>query len=134
MFRRFSLSLVVVGAAALLACSSSAKSGSAPTIRDFVLAPTSLKVGVQTELNGTMTVEDVDGDIAGTSGEVTFPDGKIVPIQDVNLSAGNKTSIPVIYKIPQLPVPMAGEYVVSVQARDAEGNQSAKASIKLTAN
>ncbi len=81
-----------------------------------------------------MTVEDPDGDIAGTSGEVTFPDGRIVPIQDVNLSAGSATSIPVIYKIPQLPVPMAGDYTVTVQARDAEGNQSAKVSIKLTAS
>ena len=65
------------------------------------------------QLDGSMTIEDADGDIAGASGEVK--------------------SAPVVYTIPSLPVPVAGEYTVSVQARDHAGNQSAKAVVKLTA-
>ena len=130
---RFSWLVVGMGVASLLACSSSAKSGSAPTIEDFVLSPTALTVGTTPDLNGGMTIKDVDGDIAGASGEVVFPDGKVVPIQDVNLAAGSATSAPVVYKIPSFPATMPGEYTVSVQARDREGNQSAKASLKLTA-
>lgn len=133
MSRRLSLLVVGVAAASLLACSSSSKSGTAPTIRDFTLAPTALTVGTTPDLNGGLTIEDVDGDIAGASGEVLFPDGKVVPIQDVNLQAGSATSTPVSYKIPSFPAAQAGEYTVSVQARDREGNQSLKASVKLTA-
>jgi hypothetical protein len=135
MFRRLAhASVLAVAAASLLACSSSSDSkGSAPTIKDFVLSPTTLTVGQNAKLDGSMTIEDVDGDIAGASGEVTFPDGKVAPIQDVGLSAGNAKSAPVVYTIPSLPVPTAGEYTVSVQARDQAGNQSAKAVVKLTA-
>lgn len=128
------LPFFVVAAASLLACTStSSNGGSAPTITEFTLTPTTLTVGKTTEVNGSMTIEDVDGDIAGVSGEVVFPDGKAVPVQDVNLATGSAKKAPVLYKIPALPVPLAGQYTVSVQARDHEGNQSAKASFKLTA-
>jgi hypothetical protein len=131
MVRRFPFLMVTV--ASLLACSSDADSGSAPVVKDFTLTPTDLTVGKTTEINGRMTIEDADGDIAGASGEVVFPDGKVVPIQDVSLAAGSAKSIPVDYKIPALPVPLAGDYTVSVRARDQKGNQSAKASFKLIA-
>lgn len=133
---RLSLPVFVVAAASLLACSSSSSEsakGSAPTIKDFTLSPTDLTVGKTVEVGGTMTIEDVDGDIAGASGDVLFPDGKVVPVQDVNLAAGSAKTAPVQYKIPQFPAPLAGEYIVSVQARDRAGNVSAKASVKLTA-
>ena len=75
--RRLSLSLVAVAAASLLACSSSSSSSapttSAPTIKDFTLAPATLTVGTTVEVSGTMTIEDADGDIAGASGDVLFP-------------------------------------------------------------
>ncbi|CAN5924816.1 hypothetical protein BH11MYX4_BH11MYX4_44920 [soil metagenome] len=130
----FTSALYVVAAGSLLACSSSSDSkGAAPTITNFVLTPTTLTVGQNAKLDGSMTIEDADGDIAGASGEVLFPDGKIAPIQDVSLSAGTAKSAPVVYTIPSLPVPIAGEYTVSVQARDHAGNQSAKAVVKLTA-
>jgi hypothetical protein len=133
MFRRSHLPLLAVVAASLLACSSSSENGAAPNIKDFVLTPTTFPVGKTVEINGSMTIEDADGDIAGASGDVLQPDGVRLPIQDVNLAAGNAKSAPVVYKIPALPVPVAGNYIVSVQARDAKGNQSAKASFTLTA-
>src|SRR3954471_17895934 len=78
--RSLLLPVVLVAAASLLACSSSSSKGSAPTIKDFVLTPTDLTVGKTTELNGTMTIEDVDGDIAGASGIVIQPGGQQLAI------------------------------------------------------
>jgi hypothetical protein len=133
MFRRLLLPSFAVVAASLLACSSSSKSGTAPVVKDVVLTPTALTVGKTAEINGSMTIDDVDGDIAGASGDVLQPDGIRLPIQDVNLAAGSLKTVPVVYKIPALPVPVAGDYIVSVQARDHEGNQSAKVSFTLNA-
>jgi hypothetical protein len=146
LFMSRGLSFLPLAAAALFGCSSGVASTgpdggtganppntSAPTIKDFVLTPTTLTVGKTAEVGGGMTIEDLDGDIAGASGDVLFPDGKVVPIQEVKLTAGSAKSVPVVYRIPALPVPLAGDYVVSVQASDVAGNLSAKATFKLTA-
>lgn len=120
-------------AASLVSCSSSDKSGSPPTIKDFVLTPTTLVVGKTVGLDGSVTVEDPDGDIVGISGDIHFPSGTVVPTQDLTVAVGDAKSAPLKYTIPNLPVPQPGAYVVSIQARDREGHLSAKASVTLTA-
>jgi hypothetical protein len=121
-------------ATTLLACASSSDSakGSAPTISNFVLTPTALKAGATTEVSGSMNIEDADGDLAEGTGELTAPDGTITPTQPVNLSSSAK-QVQVLYKIPALPTPVAGDYVVSIQAKDKAGNVSAKVSVTFTA-
>lgn len=133
MVRRFFLPLLVTAAASLFACSSSSSGGAAPTVKDLILSPTTVDVNKATELNGSCTIDDPDGDIAGLSGEILFPDGHVVPLADMNLGAGNAKIAAVVMKVPSLTLPLAGEYTVSVYARDAAGNQSTKVPLKLTA-
>lgn len=130
--RTSSLCLIAcLASGAAIGCSNSSD-GTAPTIKDFTLMPTALTVGTTTALTGSMTIEDPDGDISGLSGNVTFPDKTVHPLQDNGL-ASNATSIEVPFTIPQLPVTAAGDYVVTVQARDGAGNQSEPVSVTLTA-
>lgn len=117
----------------VLGCSSSSSNGSPPTVKDLVLSPTTIDVNKPTDLNGSCTIEDPDGDIAGLSGELSFPDGHVVPLADMNLAAGSAKSAPVVIKIPSLTLPAVGEYTLSVYARDQAGNHSAKLPLKLTA-
>lgn len=117
---------------ATAACSSD-DGGSAPTIKDFTMTPATLETGKTQQVTGTFTVEDVDGDIAGGSGTITLPSGQVAALTDVTIPAGDKTSFVVQLVIPQLPATTAGNYVVSIQARDKAGNQSAPATFTLTA-
>ena len=121
--------LALSGAA--MGCSSSSD-GSAPTIKNFALAPTALTVGTTVSPTGTLTIEDPDGDISGLSGNVTFPDKSVHPIADQGVTT-SLTTLPAQLTIKDLPITAAGDYVVTVQARDQAGNQSAPASVTLTA-
>lgn len=94
--------------------------------------PTALTVGTTPALTGSITIEDPDGDISGVSGNITFPDNTVHPLTDQGV-ASNQTTITASFTIPQLPVQSAGNYVVTVQARDAAGNQSTPATVTLTA-
>ncbi|MDB4940695.1 MAG: hypothetical protein JWP97_229 [Labilithrix sp.] len=114
------------------ACGSSDE-GSAPTIKDFTMTPATLETGKSQQVIGTFTVEDPDGDIAGGSGDITFPNGQVLPLSDVTLAGGDATSIPVRLTIPTLTATDPGAYVVAIQARDRAGNQSARTSFTLTA-
>jgi hypothetical protein len=130
-----SVAVVVLAFASLLGCASSSGSsgqGAPPTISNFVLTPTTLPAGKATEVSGSMTIEDPDGDLAEATGELLGPDGKVTPTSPVNLSSSAK-AVQVLYKIPALPTPVAGDYVITVQAKDHEGNLSAKVSVTLTA-
>ena len=117
------------------ACASSSGNGSpgtAPVISDFTLTPAALSVGKTTEVNGTMKIDDPDGDLASASGSLRSPDGSEAQIQPVNLS-GSAMSVEIQFKIPALPTPTAGDYVVTVEATDHAGNTSNKATFTLTA-
>lgn len=127
--------LALATSVVVTACASSSGSGStgtAPVISDFTLAPATLSVGKTTEVDGTMKIDDPDGDLATASGDLHSPDGSDVQIQPVNLS-GSAMSVQIAFKIPALPTPTAGDYVVTVQASDHAGNKSNKATFTLTA-
>ncbi len=79
-----------------------------------------------------MKIDDPDGDLASASGTLRSPDGSEAQIQPVNLS-GSAMSVQIQFKIPALPTPTAGDYVVTVQATDHAGNTSNKAAFTLTA-
>ena len=127
--------LALATSVVVTACASSSGSGStgtAPVISDFTLTPAALSVGKTTEVDGTMKIDDPDGDLASASGSLHSPDGSEAQIQPVNLT-GSATSVEIQFKIPALPTPTAGDYVVTVQATDHAGNTSNKATFTLTA-
>lgn len=133
MSRRFLLPLVMTAAASLFACSSSSSTNAPPEVRDFTLTPTTLEVNKATALTGGCTINDPEGDIVGLSGELIFPDGHAVPISDQPLAAGSAKTVPVQIKVPSLTLPAAGDYTVSVYAKDSAGNRSPRVTLKLTA-
>lgn len=127
------LALACLAYLACLSCSSSSTTGTAPTITSFVLGTTTLIAGTTSAVDGTVTIEDPDGDIQGLSGEVVYPDGGRVPTQDVSYAAGDAKKLDVTFHIAKLEATALGDYLVTVQARDQQGNQSAKVSATLTA-
>lgn len=139
MIRFASTSIALVLACA--ACSSSsggssgeADKGDAPVAKDFALSPANVAVGKAQVLMGNITLEDADGDLATLYNQVRPPDGSTQPISESSLSAladKKAATVPMQLSMPALPV--AGDYVVSVWAKDKAGNESAKVTMTITA-
>lgn len=127
----FAFPFAVLVTSSLLACSSEESKGAAPTIRDFTLAPTTVEAGKATILEGEVTVEDADGDIAGLSARLMLPDGTAKDLQPNDVAAGSATTAPIKLQA-QLALP-PGDYTLLVWARDRAGNESAKLQQALTA-
>lgn len=139
---RFSLSsfplFVIAGSLALtstLGCSSTddGASGAPPTLKDLVLQSTTVDVGKQSTIAGTVTIEDADGDIDSLLAEITPPGGaaQSLPPSKVANAAG-VTSAPVQLGV-VLVLPAAGDYKLAVWAKDTAGHESAKIVQTLTA-
>lgn len=111
-------------ALALAACTSSSDdAGAAPTLRDFSLTTTTLTVGKAAVLDGLITVDDSDGDIAGLSSEIALPSGTTQTLPQANVAAGSAETVPIQLK-GQPSLPVAGKYTLRVSARGNAGNES----------
>ena len=119
----------------LSACSSSddGASGSAPVVSAFTLDPTEVEANKGATLDGTVTFEDADGDLASTEGEIRSGGKKAgtIPAQSLSSFKGKtEAEMPFKLTMPGLP---AGEYEIVVWAVDAAGHTSEEKAVTLTA-
>jgi hypothetical protein len=79
-------------------------------------------------------LDDADGDLAALVNQITPPDGATQPTSETSISqlgAVTTASVPFQLSLPALPT--AGDYTVTIWARDRAGHDSAKLSAKVTA-
>lgn len=106
--------------------------GTAPVLSELVMNG-DLKgtVGQMLTLNGTMTVEDDEGDVANLLIEVVLPNGMAqdLPANHAGAPAGaTEVSIQVLMA---LQPPVAGTYTVNVRMDDDKGNISEPLSFEI---
>lgn len=137
MIRLASTSIALVLACS--ACSSSAErdeadKGAAPSVSDFKLGPAGVTVGTPQLLLGSISLADADGDLAVLVNQVVPPDGSTQPTQETSLTPlGDKKEAKLPMRLSMPALPQAGAYQVMVWARDKAGNESAKATVTITA-
>lgn len=137
MIRFASASIALVLACA--GCSSSgdggdADKGVAPSVSDFKLGPAGVPVGTPQLLMGSINLADADGDLAVLVNQVVPPDGSTQPTSETSLAPlGDKKEATVPMQLSMPALPKAGAYQVMVWARDKAGNESAKATVTITA-
>lgn len=117
---------------ALVACASD-DTGIEPTISNLALAQTTLAVGQQTTVNGTVGFEDADGDLMELGVELTLPDTSkqtlpMTPLQNI----GTMTSGSIAWSL-IIAAPAAGAYQMELWIVDANGNTSNRLDAALTA-
>lgn len=99
--------------------------GTAPTISQLQLNPTTISVGVTTTLTGNFQLGDPDGDATVALIELDLPAGagtqslSDTPLQGV---AGQQL-VSVTLQV-MLNVPVAGEYTLRIRVRDSANNLS----------
>ena len=136
-FASASIALVL----ACVGCSSSngseggeADKGAAPTVSDFKLGPAGVNVGTPQLLMGSINLADADGDLSVLVNQVVPPDGSTQPTSETSLAPlGDKKEATVPMQLSMPALPKAGAYQVMVWARDKAGNESAKATVTITA-
>lgn len=117
---------------ALVACASD-DNGAVPTITNLTLSQTTLPVGQQTTVSGTVAFEDPDGDLMELGVELTLPDTSkqtlpMTPLQNI----GTMTSGTIAWSLIIAP-PSAGTYGMELWTVDANGNASNRLDAALTA-
>jgi hypothetical protein len=117
--------------ALLAACTSD--DSSAPTISNLTLSPSSLPVGQQTTVGGTITFSDPDGDLDQLGVEVTLPDQskQTLPMTDVQ-NVGTMTEGTLSWALIIAP-PSAGTYHMSLWITDADAHESNHLDATVTA-
>ena len=108
---------------ALAACASDDDTA-APTISNLTASPSSLPVGQQTTVSGTVMFSDPDGDLDQLGVEVTLPDQskQALPMTDLQ-NVGTMTEGTIAWALIVVP-PSAGRYDMKIWVTDAEGDPS----------
>lgn len=117
---------------ALVACASD-DNGAVPTITNLTLSQTTLAVGQQTTVSGTVGFDDPDCDLEELGIEITLPDQSkqtvpMTPLQNI----GTMTSGSIAWSLIIAP-PAAGTYKMDLWVVDANGNASNRLDAALTA-
>ena len=96
----------------------------APAISDLTFSPSSLPVGQQTTISGTIKFSDPDGDLDQLGVEVTLPDQskQTLPMTDLQ-NVGTMTDGTIGWALIMAP-PQAGTYHMALWITDADGNKS----------
>lgn len=106
---------------------------SAPEISDLTATPSSMTVGQQVTVSGTLVFEDPDGDLAQLGGELTLPDGRVQPLQMTDLlGVGDMKSGTLGWRMTVVP-PSAGTYTLTLWLTDGDGNESNRLAATATA-
>lgn len=108
--------------ACLTACASD--DTTAPTITNLTFSPSSLPVGVQTTISGTVTFSDPDGDLDQLGVELTLPDQskQSLPMTDLQ-NVGAMTDGSIAWAMIVAP-PAAGTYKMALWITDLDGHAS----------
>jgi hypothetical protein len=118
--------------AALAACATD--DGTTPTISDLTASPTTMTVGQQATVGGTMLFEDADGDLVHLAGEIVLPDNTVRALAKTSLAGvGTMTSGTLAWQMIVVP-PMAGNYTLSLWVIDADGHESNHVDTTATAS
>ena len=114
----------------LVACTDDSAS---PTISDLTATPSSMTVGQQATVSGTMVFDDPDGNLEQLGAEVTLPDHSVqaLPMTDL-IGVGTMKTGTLGWRMAVIP-PMAGEYKLSLWLTDADGNESNRLETTATA-
>jgi hypothetical protein len=110
--------------ALFLSLAACATDSTSPTISDLTSSTSTMTVGQQATVGGTLTFEDPDGDLAQLAGEIRMPDDTIhaIPNADVR-GVGSLTTGTLGWQMFVVP-PMAGTYTLTLWVIDEEGNES----------
>ena len=131
----YATSVALLAATLIAGCggSSGDAEGTAPTIRDLTLTPTSIAVGAQATMTGALTFDDPDGDLSQVGVEITLPNGtkQALPKSAVQGASGLKEG-PVDVALVVLP-PTAGTYGIDVFVVDQAGHESNHLTVDVTA-
>ncbi|MBS2019257.1 MAG: hypothetical protein JST00_40715 [Deltaproteobacteria bacterium] len=109
--------------------------GAAPNVKDLTISDatvSALTVGKAGLLEGSVTVEDVDGDIDELYAEITVPDGRSQTLAPQKLAGTSGVKSAPVKLVLALQPPAAGEYTLNVWIRDEKDNDSPKATRKFT--
>lgn len=108
----------------LLAACASDDNGTAPTISNLTLSPSTLPVGQQTTINGSLGFSDPDGDLVDLGVELTLPDQskQTLPMTALQ-NVGTMTNGSIAWALIVVP-PTAGTYRLALWIVDANGNES----------
>jgi hypothetical protein len=126
--------LLVLALLGLFGCESDddAAPGTAPTISDMKMTPTTIAVGKQESVTIDFAFTDPDGDVSAMNIDVETADGQKLSVTPaVQGVGGAKTGKGKV--LLALIAPAAGETTVRIEAVDAAGNTSNALTDKLTA-
>jgi len=104
-----------------------------PVISDLTATPSSMTVGQQATISGTLVFDDPDGDLEELGAEITMPDGmrQALPMTDL-IGVGDMTSGTLAWRMIVVP-PTAGTYTLSLWLADADGHESNRLEATATA-
>ena len=119
----------------LLGCSSDDDSdkGAAPTISNLTLAPLDLETGKVTNLSGTVSISDADGDVTQVGVDAKLPDGRTQSLPSAPAQGANGVKEGQLALALAFGPPAAGAYELSLFVIDAKGNQSNRLTVTVTA-
>lgn len=107
--------------------------GSTPAISDLTGSPSTMTVGQQATVGGTMLFDDADGNLVHLSGEIVLPDDTVRALAKTSLTGvGTMTSGTLAWQMIVVP-PMAGSYTLSLWVIDADGHESNHLDMTATA-
>jgi len=110
--------------AVLVGCGGGGGDGAAPTITDLALAPQSVPVAVQSTITGTMTFDDVDGDVEQIAVAVTTPGGARQEVPPAPIQTTGEPEHGVVQWALLLSPPAAGTYTLELWVIDGSDNAS----------
>jgi hypothetical protein len=122
-----------IASALALVSACAADDSASPTISDLTASPSSMKVGQQVTVSGTLVFEDADGNLDQLGAEITMPDGTVRPLAMTDLlGVGDMTNGTLGWQMFVVP-PTAGTYKLSLWLTDHDGNESNRLETTATA-
>jgi hypothetical protein len=123
--------LLLCSCLSLVACASD--DTTPPTISNLTFSPSTLPVGVQTTISGTIAFSDPDGDLDQLGVELTLPDQskQMLPLTDLQ-NVGTMTEGSIAWALIAAP-PAAGAYRMSLWITDVDGHASNRLEATATA-
>jgi len=104
-----------------------------PEISDLTATPSTMKVGQQATVTGTLHFDDADGDLSTLDGEITMPDGTKAALRSTDVTAiGAMTTGTLSWAMIVVP-PSAGSYTLTLWVTDADGHESNRLETTATA-
>jgi hypothetical protein len=101
-----------------------ATDSTSPTISDLTSTTSTMTVGQQTTVAGTLRFDDPDGDLALLAGEIRMPDATTHALQSTDArGVGSLSTGTLGWQMLVIP-PMAGTYTLTLWLTDEEGNES----------